>query len=337
MKFKVAAAMSGGVDSSLTAALLLEGGFDVEGVTMQLDDAQNFDDARNVCETLGIRHHVVDMRSAFRREVVDYFVAEYLRGRTPNPCVRCNREIKFGALFDFATSLGAHFLATGHYARVVNEGSRFRLKRAKDVGKDQSYVLYNLTPDKLARILLPLGNFSKDDVRRLAAEKNLPTAHKSDSQEICFVPDDDYRRFIADRAPDADALKAGSIVNADGKILGQHCGICGYTIGQRRGLGIAHAHPLYVTRLDVANRQVVVGEGDELFTTTLTAGDVHWIYEPTLPKILHAKIRYGSKPAECTVEKNLRVTFTDPQRAVTPGQSIVFYDGDEVIGGAIID
>ena len=323
----------------MTAALLLERGFEVFGVTMILDDAANVDDARKVCAHLGINHHAADFRKIFRAKVEDYFVAEYLRGRTPNPCVRCNREIKFGALFDYVQALGANFLATGHYARIIFEDGRFKLNRAADAHKDQSYVLYNLTPEKLAKIILPLGEFSKADVRRLAAEKKLPVAHKPDSQEICFVPNDNYKIFIANRAPNADALKSGAIVDANGKILGSHSGVANYTIGQRKGLGIAAPNPLYVTRLNVAKRQVIVGTNDELFTETLIAHDVHWIYKPTLPKTLQAKIRYGSQIAACTVaedENFLRVTFAEKRRAVTPGQSIVFYDGEEVIGGAII-
>ena len=341
MKKKVVAAMSGGVDSSLTAALLLERNFDVVGVTMLLDDDEkNIDDARKVCAHLGINHYVADFREIFRAKVEDYFVAEYLRGRTPNPCVRCNREIKFGALFKFAEDLGADYLATGHYARIIFEDGRFKLKRAVDEHKDQSYVLYNLTPEKLAKIILPLGEFSKVETRRLAAEKNLPAAQKPDSQEICFVPNDDYKSFIASREPAAQALQSGAIVNAKGKILGSHKGVANYTIGQRKGLGIAAPQPLYVTRLDVENRQVIVGSNAELFTATLTVHDAHWIYKPQLPKTLHAKIRYGLQIAECSVaeeENFLRVTFAEPRRAITSGQSIVFYDDAEVIGGAIID
>ena len=338
---KVVVAMSGGVDSSLTAALLQRQGFEVVGVTMQLS-AENFHvaDVARVAETLGIDFHVVDLRETFREKVVDYFVAEYLRGRTPNPCVRCNREIKFGVLFDFAENLGADYLATGHYAQIIFEDGRFKLKRAVDARKDQSYVLYNLTADKLAKILLPLGKFSKSEVRHLAAEFNLPVAQKPDSQEICFVPNDDYKNFIANRAPNAQALQAGNIVDADGKILGTHHGVANYTIGQRKGLGIAAPQPLYVTKLDVSRCQVVVDTGEKLFTTTLTARDVHWICKPTFPKILCAKIRYGSRLTECTVDENenfLHVTFSEPQRAVTPGQSIVFYDGEEVVGGAVIE
>ena len=341
MNKKVAVAMSGGVDSSLTAALLLERGFEVFGVTMLLDDDdKNIFDAQKVCEHLGIIHHVADFRKIFRAQVEDYFVAEYLRGRTPNPCVRCNREIKFGALFNFATNLGAEFLSTGHYARIIFEDGRFKLKRAIDLQKDQSYVLYNLTADKLAKILLPLGEFSKTDTRRLAEEKNLPVAKKPDSQEICFVPNDDYKSFIAEREPTADALEPGNIVDTAGKILGSHHGVANYTIGQRKGLGIAAPQPLYVTAIDVPTRQVIVGTGEKLFSTTLTADDVHWIYKPLLPKILHAKIRYGSRITQCTVteaeENFLHVTFAEPIRAITPGQSIVFYDGDEVLGGAVI-
>lgn len=339
MTKKVAVAMSGGVDSSLTAALLLERGFDVIGVTMWLDGDKNISDAQKVCAHLGINHHVADFRADFKAEVEDYFVAEYLRGRTPNPCVQCNRALKFGKLFDFATDLGADYLATGHYARITFDGGRFRLKRAVDAKKDQSYVLYNLTADKLAKILLPLGELDKSTTRRLAAEKNLPVADKPDSQEICFVPNDDYKSFIATRKPDAQALQAGDIVNAHGKVLGHHHGVANYTIGQRKGLGIAYERPLYVTKLDVANRLVIVDTGDKLFSATLTANNVHWIYKPTLPTTLHAKIRYGSRVAECTVaesENFLQVTFTEPQRAITPGQSIVFYGGDEVLGGAII-
>ena len=341
MKKKVAVAMSGGVDSSLTAAILLERGFEVFGITMILsDDEKNIIDAKKVCNHLGISHHVADFREIFNAEVENYFVAEYLRGRTPNPCVRCNLKIKFGALFDFASDLGADFFSTGHYARIIFEDGQFKLKKAVDAKKDQSYVLYNLTADKLSRIILPLGDFSKDETRRLAAQMNLPVADKPDSQEICFVPNDDYKNFISSREPAAQALQSGEIIDSSGKILGNHNGVANYTIGQRKGLGIAAPQPLYVTKLDVANKKVVVDTNDKLFTKNLTARNAHWIYKPNLPKTLAAKIRYGSKFAECTVaeeENFLRVEFSEPQRAITPGQSIVFYDGEEVLGGAIIN
>ena len=337
---KVAVAMSGGVDSSLVAALLLKNRFQVVGITMLLADNQiSAADAKNVCDFLGIKHFVADFREIFRDKVENYFVNEYLRGKTPNPCVQCNKFIKFGALFDFASTLGANFLATGHYARIIFEDNRFKLKKAADFKKDQSYVLYNLTPDKLSRIILPLGDFSKEKTRELAENLNLPVANKPDSQEICFVPNDDYKKFISERNPAAQALQAGEIVDLSGKILGNHNGVANYTIGQRKGLGIAAPEPLYVTKLDVANKKVVVGSNDNLFSKFLTANDVHWIYKPILPKNLQAKIRYGAKFADCTVfeeENLLKVEFSEPQRAITSGQSIVFYDKDEVLGGAII-
>ena len=337
---KIAVAMSGGVDSSLVAALLLKNRFQVVGITMLLADNQiSVADAKNVCDFLGIKHFVADFREIFRDKVENYFVNEYLRGKTPNPCVQCNKFIKFGALFDFAITLDADFLATGHYARIIFEDNRFKLKKAADFKKDQSYVLYNLTPDKLSRIIFPLGDFSKEKTRKLAENLNLPVANKPDSQEICFVPNDDYKKFISERNPAAQALQAGEIVDLSGKILGNHNGVANYTIGQRKGLGIAAPEPLYVTKLDVANKKVVVGSNDNLFSKFLTANDVHWIYKPILPKNLQAKIRYGAKFADCTVfeeENLLKVEFSEPQRAITSGQSIVFYDGDEVLGGAII-
>ena len=341
MNKKIAVAMSGGVDSSLTAAILLERGFEVFGVTMLLNDvATEFHDAEKVADKLGIFHFTADFREIFKREVEDYFVAEYLRGRTPNPCVRCNKKIKFGALFDFAKSHGADYLATGHYARIVFEDGRYKLKKGVDVKKDQSYVLYNLTAEMLPKIFLPLGDMSKVETRRLAEEMNLPVAHKPDSQEICFVPNDDYKNFISSRAGDADALKCGDIVDTEGKVLGRHNGVANYTIGQRKGLGIAAETPLYVVRLDVKKRQVVVGKSDEIFSSELTAENVHWIYKPkNFPVKLQAKIRYTPRIFDCVAESfgdNLRVKFFEPQRAVTSGQSIVFYDGDEVLGGGVI-
>ena len=333
--------MSGGVDSSLTAALLIERGFEVVGVTMLLSESggersccssSEVEDARAVSEHLGINHYVADFREIFRAAVEDYFVAEYLRGRTPNPCVRCNREIKFARLFEFAQDLGADYLATGHYARIVFEDGRYKLKKAVDERKDQSYVLYNLTAEKLSRILLPLGDFSKSETRRLAEEKNLPVAHKPDSQEICFVPNDDYKKYLP-------PSRGGEIVNTSGKILGHHNGITNYTIGQRKGLGISNPTPLYVTRLDAEQRRVIVGSNSELFTTSLTADDAHWIYKPQFPATLQAKIRYGVKISACEVFEDgnlLRVKFFEPQRAITPGQSIVFYAGEEILGGGTI-
>lgn len=342
--------MSGGVDSSLTAAILLYRGFEVVGVTMWLEDeefheksccsSQEIQDAKKVAEQLGIVHYVADFRKIFQTEIENYFVAEYIRGRTPNPCVRCNKKIKFGKLLDFAKYIGADYLATGHYARIVSEDDRFKLKKGIDIKKDQSYVLYNLTAENLSKIIFPLGEMSKVETRKFAENLNLPVANKPDSQEVCFIPNDDYKDFISRRAGEVDALKAGDIVDTSGKILGKHNGVANYTIGQRKGLGIAAECPLYVVRLDVEKHQVIVGKSDELFSDELTAEDVHWIYAPKIfPAKLQAKIRYGFRVADCTVESfgdNLRVKFFEPQRAVTKGQSIVFYDDDELLGGGII-
>ena len=346
---KVAVAMSGGVDSSLTAALLIQRGFEVFGVTMWLEteefgersccSSSEIRDAKIVAAQLGIKHYVADFRTEFRAEIEDYFVAEYLRGRTPNPCVRCNRLIKFGRLLEFAEDLGADFLATGHYARIEFENGRYRLKKALDVRKDQSYVLYNLTAEKLSRVLLPLGGFTKAETRALAEELKIIVAHKKDSQEICFIPNDDYKSFLENRAEDADALSAGEIVDTAGNILGEHDGVANYTIGQRKGLGIAAPEPLYVLRLDVENRRVIVGSNAETFSDSLTAENVHWIYEPEYPARLQCKIRYGPRVADCKVKRageSILVEFDSPQRAVTAGQSVVFYDGEEVLGGGII-
>ena len=342
MKKKVAVAMSGGVDSSLTAVLLKEKNFEVVGVTMLLfgEENQNFiRDAKIVAEKIGMEHFVADFREDFKNDVENYFVEEYLKGRTPNPCVRCNKKIKFGKLFDFAKNLGADFFSTGHYARIIFEDERFKLKKAADEKKDQSYVLYNLTAEKLSKIILPLGDFSKNEVRLLAEKFNLPVAQKKDSQEICFVPNDDYKNFLKSFAPKSDAFKIGKIVDTSEKILGTHEGFANYTIGQRKGLGIAAENPLYVVKLDVAKRRVIVGSNAETFSKSLTTENVHWIYAPKFPARLQCKIRYGPRVADCTVEnvgEFLKVNFDEPQRAVTTGQSVVFYDGEEVLGGGVI-
>ncbi|MBR6014388.1 MAG: tRNA 2-thiouridine(34) synthase MnmA [Selenomonadaceae bacterium] len=342
-KKKVVVAMSGGVDSALTAALLLEKNFEVIGVTMLLfgDENQSFiSDAKKVADHLGIEFHVADFREEFRKNVMNYFAEEYLNGRTPNPCVCCNKKIKFGKLFEVAESLNADFFATGHYARIIFEDGRYKLKKATDLKKDQSYVLYNLTAEKLSKILLPLGEFSKDETRSLAEKLNLPVAHKKDSQEICFVPNDDYKNFLQNFSPNSAAFRAGEIIDTSGKVLGSHNGFANYTIGQRKGLGIAAENPLYVVKIDAENNKVVVGKNEEVFSKILTAENIHWIYKPDFTKIFDAKIRYGFRTAACKIfeqENFLHIEFLENQRAITPGQSIVFYDGDEVIGGGIIN
>ena len=354
MKKKVAVAMSGGVDSSLTAAILLERGYDVIGITMKLADDEAYasdrqccslneaNDARAVASFLNVPHYVIDLHEQFQNRVVDYFIDEYLNGRTPNPCVVCNKYIKFGAMFDFINELGVDFLSTGHYARIEFINGNHYLKKAVDIKKDQSYVLYNLTPDQLAKIILPLGEQSKDDTRKLAEQLNLPVAHKPDSQEICFVPNDDYKSFLIHNANNnADALQTGDIVSTDGIVLGHHNGAAFYTIGQRKGLGIAAPEPLYVIDTDVKNKQVVVGGAGDVFGTSLTADNVHWIYPPTFPIKAEAKIRYGPRVADCVINAidndKIKVDFSEPQRAITPGQSVVFYDGDIVLGGGRIN
>ena len=338
---KAAVAMSGGVDSSLTAALLLERGFEVIGLTMKLTPDQTLaaTEARRVADFLGIEHHVVDLCDKFREHVVNYFVNTYLEGKTPNPCVECNKFIKFGALFDYAMSLGADVFSTGHYARVERVGDRFCLMKATDLRKDQSYVLYNLRADQLPKIVLPLGYQSKARTRAMAEDRNLPVAHKPDSQEICFVPNDDYKSFLRSKTQSASALECGEIVDREGNVLGRHEGTAFYTIGQRKGLGIAAPQPLYVVNTDPSKRRVIVGQSQELFSTTLTAADVHWIYPIELPLRAEAKIRYGPRIHACrvdVVDGRITVEFDEPQRAITLGQSIVFYDGDIVLGGGII-
>ena len=354
VKKKVAVAMSGGVDSSLTAALLLEKGFNVIGITMRLDSDENIlsndrsccsaneaNDARRVANHLGIDHYVVDFHEEFQSQIVKSFVREYLNGHTPNPCVACNKYIKFGCLFNFIDNLGVDYLATGHYARIDYINDKYLLRKGQDLKKDQSYVLYNVTAEQLSRIMLPLGSQSKDETRRLAEELDLPVAHKPDSQEICFIPDNDYKTFLCKHADKgSEALQPGDIVNIDGKVLGHHNGTAFYTIGQRKGLGIAAPNPLYVLRTDIKNKQVVVGEGKDLFSNTLTADDVHWIYPQKFPFRATAKIRYGPRVAECVVSDlgngKIRVDFDESQRAITAGQSVVFYDDDIVLGGGII-
>ena len=342
-KKKVAVAMSGGVDSSLAAALLLEKNFDVIGVSMLLfgeDNQQFISDAKNVADFLGIKFYIANFRADFKKTVMNYFIEEYLNGRTPNPCVMCNKKIKFGKLFDYAKELGADFLATGHYARIIFEDGRYKLKKALDLKKDQSYVLYNLTAAQLEKIILPIGEFNKTETRAIAEEYNLPVAHKKDSQEICFVPNNDYKNFIKKFAPNSDAFQVGEIADTTGKILGTHEGVANYTIGQRKGLGIAAEYPLYVNKIDVAHKKIIVGKNEELFRNNLIAENVHWIYKPEkFPAQVQAKIRYGYRVADCKIieqDKNIFVEFTEPQRAITAGQSVVFYIGDEVIGGGII-
>jgi tRNA-specific 2-thiouridylase len=342
--------MSGGVDSSVTAALLKEQGFDVIGVTMRLWDGpatgsgccgvDDASDARRVADRLGIPFYALNYAEAFREKVVDNFVDEYLAGRTPNPCARCNQFIKFDRLLEQARDLGADFLATGHYARIDDDGGRPRLRTGLDGGKDQSYFLAVTPAEQLGAIRFPVGNMGKDEVRRLAERYELITANKPESQDICFVGGS-AAEFIAGQGS-GPGLAPGEIVDRAGNVLGEHKGAAYYTVGQRRGLHLAAGRPMYVVEVDTANNRVVVGEADEVYHGEMTVSDLNWFAEP-LPdagRKVAVKVRYAGKPVAARVEplglERARVVFDEPVRAVTPGQVAAFYDGDEVLGGAWI-
>ena len=353
---KVLALMSGGVDSSAAAAILSQQKFDVIGITMKVwEDAEapeeiarrccslaDVEDARRVCARLDIPHYVSNAKAAFRKYVVDPFCSEYLSGRTPNPCIVCNTEIKFRLMLRKARALGADCVATGHYARIERDekSGRHLLLKGRDTSKDQSYFLYDLTQRQLERILFPLGEMTKTQVRREARRFGLGVAEKPESQEICFVPGGDYRRLLEQMAPEK--LKPGPIVDPEGNELGTHQGIAFYTIGQRRGLGIAHPRPLYVIRLDVEKNAVVVGTSEHLWAGELVAEKVNWISIRKLrePMRVSAKIRYRHEGSPATISPleggAVLARFDKPQRAVTPGQAVVFYDAEVVVGGGRI-
>lgn len=332
----VCAAMSGGVDSSVAAALLLEQGYDVIGMTMRvtpspaaLDAAE---DARRAAEWLGIPHYVADYEERFEREVIQDFVSEYLAGRTPNPCFRCNRKVKFGALLEKAMDLGADYFATGHYARKAERGGRVAVRRARYLAKDQSYALAGLRQEQLRRILYPLGELTKEEVRETARSLDLLTSEKPESQEICFVPGDNYHRFLVERAGPGEP---GPIVTRAGEVLGQHKGLMHYTVGQRKGLGIAAPRPLYVLELDAKRNALVVGYAEETYFHKLIASEVIWgaLENPGGSFRGWAQIRYNHHPAPATVHVTpvgLEIAFDEPERAVAPGQWAVLYDEEGV-------
>lgn len=346
----VAVAMSGGVDSSLTAKLLMEQGYDVFGITMQLwvnglgDDKPSpaVIDAKKMCDYLGIKHYVLNAREQFYNDVVQYFVSEYAGGRTPNPCVFCDKHIKFGLLLDKALSLGATHMVTGHYAQVrYNEDTKlYELHKGMDSAKDQSYVLYTLNQKILSHLMFPLGGQKKTVTRQMAADRGLPVATKPDSEDICFLPDNDYKTFMQKQL--GKNIKPGNIVHENGQILGWHNGLFNYTIGQRKGLGIAYPYPLYVIRLDGQKNEVIVGPNDSLFTKKLICKSYNFL-SGQIPKRLETtgKIRYAAQPADCLAtildDGTMEVVFKEPQRAITQGQSVVFYDGTQVLGGGVID
>jgi len=357
-KVRVAVAMSGGVDSSVTAALLKEQGHDVIGISMQVWNHAKFadgddetsgvcsppdyiHDAAEVAEQIGIPFYAVNFEEDFQRLVIDDFIAEYFRGRTPNPCVRCNKWIKFELLRKKARELSADFLATNHYARTDKDKSgRYQLLKGVDEGKNQSYFLFMLSQEQLAATLFPLGGMTKKEVRRLAAGFGLRVAEKGESQEICFIPDDDYIRFL-EEACGKDRL-SGDIVDRRGNILGRHSGTYRYTVGQRKGLGVAHSHPLYVVGVNAGRKEVIVGGRDELSCNGLIAAEVNWIAPAPDTDIEAAcKIRYRHKPIACTIHPlpgdRAEVRFRQSEKAITPGQAVVFYNGEEVLGGGWIE
>lgn len=346
--------MSGGVDSSATAALLLEQGYDVVGITLKLwpQDCVNraedkccgpqaVTDARSVCHKLGIPYYLIDESAEFQKHVIQYFADEYKAGRTPNPCVMCNQNLKFGRLIDRANQLGADFIATGHFARLERrEDGRVLLRRGRDLRKDQSYFLFSLRQDQLARALFPLGEKTKSDTREVARHCNLKTADKEESMEICFVPDNNYGGFL--QQANLVQRTRGEIVDVHGHVLGQHDGIAFYTIGQRKGLGISSAKPLYVIELDAENNRVVVGDDSALDRDEFTVQNCNWIPWENPPTSIEvtAKIRYNHPGTPATVtplpQGQARVKLHTAQRAVTPGQAAVFYQDDLVVGGGWI-
>ncbi|MDI6857833.1 MAG: tRNA 2-thiouridine(34) synthase MnmA [Dehalococcoidia bacterium] len=347
-KKRVVVAMSGGVDSSVAAALLLERGYEVVGVTMRLwSDGSSLragccvlgaDDAREVCRVLRIPHYVVNLEREFEEEVVRYFCREYEQGRTPNPCLACNDSIKFKHLLRRIGRWGAGYLATGHYARIRQVDGEYRLLRAVDDSKDQSYVLYTLGQDEMSRLLLPVGERTKAEVRRMAASLGLPVAEKRDSVEICFIPENDHLAFLKARSV---ARAPGRVVDVHGRTVGTHNGIAGYTIGQRRGLGVALGERRYVASIDARENVITIGDEEDLLSEALIADAVNWVSgrPPEGEAAVEAKIRYRTPAAPATVRMRgarAEVRFRERQRAVTPGQAVVFYQGEEVIGGGII-
>lgn len=357
MSRKVVVGMSGGVDSSVAAWLLKEQGYDVIGVTMQIWQDEDRDvqeaeggccglsaveDARRVAMDLGIPYYVMNFKEEFRNNVMDYFVGEYVEGRTPNPCIACNRYVKWESLLRRSLSIGADYIATGHYAQIEQlPGGRYALKTSVTASKDQTYALYNLTQDQLAHTLMPVGSYCKDEIRAMARDRELLVAHKPDSQEICFIPDHDHAHFIEEYT--GRQMPVGNFVDLQGNVLGSHKGISHYTIGQRKGLDLAMGRPVFVVEIRPGTNEVVIGEEKDVFTNILTCNKLNWMAVDGLhgkEMEVTAKIRYSHKGAPCIIREAgpdlVECRFDEPVRAVTPGQAVVFYQGDYVAGGGTI-
>ena len=355
-KKKVVIGMSGGVDSSVAAYLLKEQGYDVIGVTMQIWQEDNeftereggccslsaVDDARRVADRLGIPFYVMNFRDSFKDKVIDYFVQEYIDGKTPNPCIACNKYLKFDELLMKAKGIGADYVATGHYAKIEqNEDGRNLLIRSDDDRKDQTYALYNFTQEQLAHTLMPCGEYTKDKIREIAKEIGLAVHNKKDSEEICFIPDNNHGRYIKEARPLE--VIPGKFVDKNGNVLGDHKGIVYYTIGQRKGLGIALGRPVFVTDINPVTNEVVLGAEVDIFKTDLVAKDVNLISIEKLDgdMAVEAKVRYSGRPSDAIIspmeDGRIKVSFKEKQRAITKGQSVVFYQGNVVVGGGIIE
>lgn len=341
---KVMVAMSGGVDSSVAATLLKKQGYEVIGATMDLHDRETHsnavEDAGRVAEALQIPFHVFDFREIFSVTIIESFCHEYTLGRTPNPCVLCNRFIKFGLLWEKAWELGADYLATGHYAGIMEKDHHFYLKKGADRNKDQSYFLYRLTQEQLSRTMFPLAGLTKDKVKEMAQKMDIPAAARPESQEVCFVPGNDYAEFLEEYL--GTIALPGLILDTEGKTIGQHHGITHYTIGQRKGLGISAAEPLFVTAIDSRNNTITVGNREQIYASEMIATDLNWIAinAPVKTMKVQARVRYRAPDVEAFItpvnDKEIYIKFSTPQMAITPGQSVVFYDNDIVIGGGII-